>query len=158
MLLLLRLAVRLVLLLSLIHGIQNTEVMFRVLEVGFCRNPVSTTGRVAAELEVFLEELLGGTANADFRPIAVEDVVPIERNVSARVMPDRAARSTAITATTARAMVTATHAFHVHMLPSCFPIIGGPMGMSGALMERPRGSPLANHDPSALMMAREGFV
>src|ERR1700722_15943008 len=44
------------------------------------------------------------------------------------------------------------------LLPLCFPIVGGPMGRSGAHVERPWGLPLANHDPSALMMAREGVL
>jgi hypothetical protein len=44
------------------------------------------------------------------------------------------------------------------LLPSCFPIVGGPAGVSGTQIGRPRGLPLANHDPSALMMAREGVV
>src|SRR5580692_715856 len=44
------------------------------------------------------------------------------------------------------------------LLPSCFPIVGGPVGVSGAPEERPRGNPWANHDPSTLMMAREGLL
>src|ERR1700744_3156365 len=44
------------------------------------------------------------------------------------------------------------------LLPSCFPIVGGPAGVSGTQYGRPRGLPLANHDPSALMMAREGLA
>jgi hypothetical protein len=83
MLLLWRLTVRLPLLLGLVHGVKNTEVMFRVLEERFRCHPVSTTGRVAAELEVFFEKLLGGAADADFRPVAVENVVAIKRDIAA---------------------------------------------------------------------------
>jgi hypothetical protein len=83
MLLLWRLTARLALLLGLVHGVNNTEVMFRVLEERFRRHPVSTAGRIAAELEVFFEKLLGGAADADFRPVAVENVVAIEGNSAA---------------------------------------------------------------------------
>ncbi|MEA2726699.1 MAG: hypothetical protein QOF70_1174, partial [Acetobacteraceae bacterium] len=82
-LLLLRLTVRLTLLLSLVHGVQDTEVMFRVLEECFRGHSVAAACRVSAELEVFLEKLLGGAANTDLWPVAVEDVVAIERNSTA---------------------------------------------------------------------------
>ena len=81
----------LTLLLRLVHGVQDTEVMFRMLEEGFGGHPVSTAGRVAAELEVFLEKLLGGAADTDFRPITVENMVAIERDSAARIMADSAA-------------------------------------------------------------------
>ena len=77
------LAIRRALLLRLVHRVQNAEVMFRVLEVGLRGDPVATAGRIAAELEVFFEELLGGAANADLRPVAVENVVAIERDSAA---------------------------------------------------------------------------
>ena len=109
-----RLAVRLPLLLRLVHRVQDTEVMFRVLEERFRRHPVATAGRVAAELEVFFEKLLGGAADADFGPVAVEDVVAIERDSAARMMADGPARSATAATATARAMVAATHALHVH--------------------------------------------
>jgi hypothetical protein len=156
MLLLAALAVRLALLLGLVHGVQDTEVMFRMLEERLRRHSVATAGRVAPKLQVLLEKLLGGSADADFRPVAVENVVAIERNRTARMMADGAARSSATT--TARAMVAATHALHVHTVASCFPIVGGPMGVSGTRYGRPRGLPLANHDPSTLMVAREEFA
>ena len=107
------LAVRLALLLRLVYSVQDAEVMFRMLEERFRGDAVAAAGRVAAELEVFFEELLGGAANADFRPVAVENVVAIERNSAARMMADCTARS-ATAATTAGAMVAATHALHVH--------------------------------------------
>jgi hypothetical protein len=113
MLLLGALTVRLALLLRLVHRVQDAEVMFRMLEKCLCRDTVPTTGGVAPKLKIFLEKLLGGAANADFRPVAVENVVAIERNAAARMMANRAARSTS-TAATAGAMVAATHALHVH--------------------------------------------
>ena len=113
MLLLARLAVRLPLLLRLVHGVQDAEVMFRVLEERFRRYPVTAAGRVAPKLQIFLEKLLGSAADADFGPIAIENVVAIERNSAARMMADGTARSSTAT-TTARAMVAATHALHVH--------------------------------------------
>ncbi len=103
----------LALLLRLVHGVQDAKVMFRMLEERFCCHPVATAGRIAAELEVFFEELLGGAADADLRPVAVENVVAIKRNSAARMMTDRTARSPT-TATTAGTMVAATHALHVH--------------------------------------------
>ena len=57
--------------------------MFRVLEERFRHHPVSTAGRVAAELQIFFEKLLGGAADADFGPVAVENVVAIERDSAA---------------------------------------------------------------------------
>jgi hypothetical protein len=65
------------LLLRLVHRIQDTEVMFRVLEEGFGGHPVPTAGSIPAELEVFFKKLLGGTTDTDFRPIAIENVVAI---------------------------------------------------------------------------------
>jgi hypothetical protein len=83
-LLLLRcLAVRLSLLLGLVHGVQDTEVMFCMLEESFRCYPVTTAGRIAAKLQVFFEELLSRAADADVRPVAVENVVAIERNSAA---------------------------------------------------------------------------
>jgi hypothetical protein len=113
MLLLARLAVWLPLLLRLVHGVQDAEVMFRMLEERFRRYPVTATGRVAPKLQIFLEKLLGSAADADFGPIAIENVVAIKRNSAARMMADGTARSSTAT-TTARAMVAATHALHVH--------------------------------------------
>jgi len=115
-LLLLRcLAIRLTLLLRLIHGVKDTEVMLRMLEERLGRHPVAAARRIATKLKVFFEKLLGRAANTDLRPVAVENVVPIERDAAPRRMADRAAGPTVTTAaTTARAMVAATHALHVH--------------------------------------------
>ena len=157
-LLLAALTVRLALLLRLVHRVQDAEVMFRVLEKRFRHHPVAAAGRVAAELQIFLEKLLGGAANADFGSVAVEDVVAIERNSAARMMADRTARSASTAATTARAMVAATHALHVHTVAVVLSHWRWACGRVGRPIERPRVIPLANHDPSALMMAREGFV
>ena len=93
----------LALLLRLIHRVQDTKVMFRVLEEGFSGNPISAAGRVAAELEVFLEKLLGGTADTDVRPIAVKNVVAIERNATARIMANGAAAAGSTTTATTTA-------------------------------------------------------
>jgi hypothetical protein len=129
LLLLRSLTVGLTLLLRLIHRIQNAEVMFSVLKERFRGHPVSTARRIAAKLQVFLEKLLGGAADTDFRPIAVENVVAIERDVAPRMMADRTAGSSASSAAaTARAMVAATHALHVHTvavaLSYCRPACG----------------------------------
>ena len=58
--------------------------MFGVLEVALRHHPVAAAGRVAAELEIFLEQLLRRAADAQVRPVAVEDMVAVERNTAAR--------------------------------------------------------------------------
>jgi hypothetical protein len=102
---------------GLVHQVQNPEIVFGVLQVAFRHHSVATAGRVAAELQVFLEQLLRGAANADVRTAAVEDMVPVKRDTARHVMAYSAATSAATAtpaATSARAMVAATHAFHVH--------------------------------------------
>ena len=86
LLLLRSLAVRLVLLLRLVHRVQDTEIMFRMLKERLCCDPVAAAGGVPAKLEVFLKKLLRRAADADFRAVAVEDVVAVERHVTARVV------------------------------------------------------------------------
>jgi hypothetical protein len=90
----------LALLLRLVHGVQNAEIMFRMLEEGLGRHPVSAAGRIAAQLQIFFEKLLGGTANADVRSIAVEDVIAIKRDATARTVAGTAT-SASTAATTA---------------------------------------------------------
>jgi hypothetical protein len=148
------LAVRLALLLRLVYSVQDAEVMFRMLEERFRRHSVTATGGVAAELQVFLEKLLGRAAYADFGTVAVENVVTIERNSPARMVADGAARSSTAT-TTAGAMVAATHALHVHIVAVELSHCRWTWGVGRPIWASP-GLPLANHDPSALMMAREG--
>lgn len=86
LLLLRSLTAALTLLLGLIHGVQDTEVMFGVLEECLGRHPVSTTCRVATKLEVFFKQLLGGASDTDFRPVAIENMVAIQRDSAARMM------------------------------------------------------------------------
>ncbi len=78
-----RLAVRLALLLCLVHRVQNTEVMFRMLKEGLRCYAIATAGRVSTELEILFEELLCGAAYSDIWPAAVEDVVSIKRDPTA---------------------------------------------------------------------------
>ena len=54
-LLLRSLPVRLPLLLRLVHGIQDTEVMFRVLKERLRGNAIPAAGRVSAKLQIFFE-------------------------------------------------------------------------------------------------------
>lgn len=78
LLLLLRsLATALTLLLRLIHRVQDTEIVFCVLEKCLGRHPVSAARRVAPKLEIFLKQLLSGAADPDFRPVAVENMVAV---------------------------------------------------------------------------------
>ena len=76
------LAVLLVLLRRLVHRVQDAEIVLGVLEVALRHHPVATAGRVAAELEVFLEQLLRGSADAQVGTVAVENVVTVEWNVA----------------------------------------------------------------------------
>jgi hypothetical protein len=86
-----------------------------MLEVAFGHDAVTGAGGVTTELEVFLEQLLGGAADAEVRAAAVEDMVPVERNIPV-IVAGGATAAAAITATSAptRAMGATAHAFHVH--------------------------------------------
>jgi hypothetical protein len=67
-------------------------------------------------LEVLLEQLLGGAANADIRAIAVEDVVAVERLMPAATAGLAKSAAAAAATTTAMAMAAAAaHPFHVHV-------------------------------------------
>jgi hypothetical protein len=99
----------LILLGRLIHCIQNSKIVLGVLKIAFGHHAIAAAGRITSELKILLKELLGGAADPDIRPIAVEDVVAVERNAAAMV-----AHATATTATTTRTVVAASHAFHVH--------------------------------------------
>ena len=102
---------------SLIHQVQNPEIMLSVLEIAFGHHPIAAAGGVPAQLQILLKQLLGRAADAQIRTIAVENVVSVERDPAPGVMAHATAATTAATtssATAARAMVAATHAFHVH--------------------------------------------
>ena len=84
------LAVLLVLLRRLVHRVQDAEIVLGVLEVALRHHPVAAAGRIAAELQVFLEQLLRRSADAQIRTVAVEHVVAVERDVAtaaSAVMP-----------------------------------------------------------------------
>ena len=51
----------------LVHGVEDAEVMLGVLEVGFRHHPVAAAGRIAAELQVLLEQLLRCAAQPHVR-------------------------------------------------------------------------------------------
>ena len=110
----------------LVHGVQDAEIVLGILEVAFGHHPVPHAGRVAAELEVFLEELLGGAADSQVRPLAVEDVVAIERDIAAAAALEPAATAAPApapdTAAVATTITTAPHAFHVHDIVKRFPV------------------------------------
>jgi hypothetical protein len=87
------------------------------LEVALGHDTVAAARRVTPQLQVFLEQLLRRAADSDVRAVAVENMVPIEWDTAARVVAHSAATTAAAAtpaATAARAMVAATHAFHVH--------------------------------------------
>ena len=102
----------LILLGSLRYRIENAKIMLGMLEVAFRHDPIPRAGRIASELQVFLEELLRGAAHAQIRAVAVEDMVAIERNLT--VVVTNWVSTTTAAATAAWTMVAASHAFHVH--------------------------------------------
>ena len=81
----------LVLLRRLIHRIQNAEIVFGVLEIAFRHHSVAATGRVTAELEVFLEQLLRRSANAEVGAVAVEYMVAVHRYATVAATPAKPA-------------------------------------------------------------------
>lgn len=98
------LALHLALLSCLRHRIQNAEIMLGMLKIGFCQDTIARARSITTKLEIFLEKLLGGAAHPHVRAIAIEDMVAIQRRLTIGLT-----RSA-----TARAMVTASHTFHVH--------------------------------------------
>lgn len=64
---------------GLIHGVENTEVMLRVLEIGFCKDAVASSGRVAAKLEIFLKQLLRRTTHPQIGSVTVKHMVAVQR-------------------------------------------------------------------------------
>jgi hypothetical protein len=140
-------ALLLLLLRRLVHRVQNAEIVLGVLEEAFRLHPVSAAGRVAAKLEVFLKKLLGGATDADIRPIAVEDVVAVQRNPAALVADSAAATASAATtsAATAGAMVAATHAFHVHAYDVALSHCGLAKGAGGRSFRKPGRIRLVGH-------------
>jgi hypothetical protein len=100
---------------GLVHQVQNAEIMLGILEIAFRHHPVAAARRIATQLQVFLEQLLGGAANADIRSTTVEHVVAIERDTATRVVANCTAATAATSAaTSARAVIAATQAFQVH--------------------------------------------
>ena len=71
--------------------------MLGVLKIAFRHHTVATARRIAAELQVFLEQLLRRATNAHVRAAAVEYMVAVERDAAARVV----AHSTAAASSTA---------------------------------------------------------
>ena len=108
------LAVLLALLRRLVHRVQDAEIVLGVLEIALRHHPVAAAGRVAAELEVFLEQLLRRPADAQIGTIAVEHVVAVERNAAASTAPVMPQPATAATPAATWSMAASTHAFHVH--------------------------------------------
>src|ERR1700722_756740 len=64
----------------LVHRVQNAEIVLGVLKIAFRQHPVAARGRVTPKLQIFLEQLLGGAADADVRSAAVEDMIAVERD------------------------------------------------------------------------------
>ena len=131
---------RLALLGRLVHGVQDTEIVLRVLEIALGIDPVAAAGRVAAKLEVFLEKLLRRAAHAHIRAIAVENMVPVHGDIGATaVVPHSSPATAATTAPAAGAMVAATHAFYVHTSAVALSGCGQPAWGRDTHFMRPKG-------------------
>jgi hypothetical protein len=102
-----------------VHRAQDAEIMLGVLEVALGGHAVAGAGRVAAELEVLLEQLLRGAAQAHVGPAAVEGVVAVERLVAAAVVAAAGGPELPAAAAPAAMAWATAHALHVHSL-SCF--------------------------------------
>ena len=102
----------------LVHRVDDAEVVFGMLKIAFRHHPVAAAGRIAAELEVFLEQLLRGAAHPDIRPAAIEHMVAVQRDVAAALMTDRSGAASARVAAGTAPMLASTHAFHVVHLSS----------------------------------------
>ena len=68
---------RLALLLRLGHRVENAKVVLGMLEIAFGHHPVAHAGRIAAKLQIALEQLLRGAAYPQIRAAAVEHVVAV---------------------------------------------------------------------------------
>ena len=66
----------------LIHGIEHTEIMLGMLEIGLRLHPVSRSGRITAQLEIFLKQLLGRATDTQIRSVALKNMVPVQRNLA----------------------------------------------------------------------------
>ena len=104
----------LVLLRRLVHRIQDAEIVLRVLEVALRHDPVAAAGRVPAELEILLEQLLGCAAHTEVGTVAVEHMIAVERDSAAAGASAMMAQSAAATSAATGSMAASTHAFHVH--------------------------------------------
>ncbi len=92
-------------------GRKNAEVMFRVLEIAFRHYDIPGCHRIAAKLEIFVGDSLGGATNLYIRPVAFIDTVeriaaPTSTSTSAATS---ATRVTTITVTPALFMLPWSH-------------------------------------------------
>jgi len=133
-------ALRLALLCRLVHGIENTEIVLRMLEVAFRHYPVAAAGRIAAELQILFKQLLGSPADAHVWTTAVEDMIAVQGNIAAGMMADRSA-STAATPASTWTVIATTHAFHIHSVAVVLSRCGQPASRWGVLRRRPERIP-----------------
>ncbi len=98
---------------SLVHGVQDAEVMLRMLKIAFRHNAIPTAGRIAPKLEVFFEKLLRRAAQPQIRPVRVKYVVTVKR--LAATLAATPATMTELAAPTMTVTAPAAHALHVHL-------------------------------------------
>ena len=98
--------------------------MLRVLEIPLRHHAIAGAGRIAAELQIFLEQLLRRAAHPHIRAAAIEHMVAVQRNIAGLVTHRAAPTAAASTAAAPTGPeVTSTRAFHVHaIVPSYFAV------------------------------------
>jgi hypothetical protein len=119
-------------LLDLGHGVENAEVMLRVLEIALGHHPVARPCRIPTKLKIFFEQLLRCPAQPHIRPARIENVVPIHRLMAGLAELPTAAAAAASTPAPAApvTMAAATHALYVHLYEVCR-FVGGSQRPTG---------------------------
>ena len=98
---------------GLVHGVQDAEVMLRMLEIAFSHHAVPAAGRIAPKLEVFFEKLLRRAAQPQIRAVRIKNVVAVKR--LAATLAATPATMAELAAPTMSVTAPAAHALHVHL-------------------------------------------
>jgi hypothetical protein len=98
---------------GLVHGVQDAEVMLRMLEIALRHHAIPAAGRIAPKLQVFFEKLLRRAAQPQIRPVRVKYVVAVERLAATLGTPPATMAELAAPIMTVTAP--AAHALHVHL-------------------------------------------
>jgi hypothetical protein len=98
---------------GLVHGVQDAEVMLRMLEIAFRHHAIPAAGRIAPKLEVFFEKLLRRAAQPQIRAVRIKNVVAVKR--LAATLAATPATMAELAAPTMSVTAPAAHALHVHL-------------------------------------------